>query len=132
MHVTRPKKLSALILAAFVGVFVFGCVMSGLDTAMAQTSDTQNMHMASSQQKHPAPEEEHMSVTLALPADAQTGVSAVAFLALIACAFSYILQTTLLRPETARFRLRSRKEIFSEHIDTKRLFRTGLLNPKIY
>ena len=48
------------------------------------------------QQKHPAPEEEHMSVTLALPADAQTGVSAVAFLALIACAFSYILQTTLL------------------------------------
>ncbi len=132
MRLNTYRKFPLLILAAFVGVFVFGCILISMDASMAMAADSVNSHSAATGQKSHSPENDHMAVTLGLPSDTQGAVSFSILLALVAIAFRLVLQSNILQPEFARLRLLSRREIFSEHDKLIALFRTGILNPKIY
>lgn len=122
---------ATLVLAAFVAVFVFGCTASAVDAPMIE--DGHGMTATHQQTSHDRAGD-HMGVSLDLPASGQLAL----LLGILLLAIG--LRAVILRLESriresatrVRWRLRSRRETWTSYTLLPSLFRTGLLNPKIY
>lgn len=125
------KKITYLLAIAFTTVFIFGCVQSA-----AFATSLMQEHASNISQKSVQNHNGHMDIVLPLPT--LPGINKVIFLALsiffiVTVSVLVIFSMHLIHDRfRGRWRKRSTKEIFSLFLPYLKLFRIGILNPKIF
>lgn len=120
-----------LVLASFVAVFVFGCTASAVDAPMIE--DSHGVAAAHQQTSHDRASD-HMTVSLDLPASGQLVLLLGILLLVVGVRTVFLRHESRIRENATRvrWRFRSRRETWTLSTLVPCLFRTGLLNPKIY